>query len=74
MVLTENAQRLLRIEAKLDVILGHLEISFDPKHQIQALAHAGDKIAAIRLHRACFTSGLADAKKYVEELGRSTKR
>jgi hypothetical protein len=68
MILTDNTQRLLRIEAKLDAVLKHLGIQFDPREEIAKLANNHDKIGAIRLHRSCFNSNLAAAKKEVEKL------
>ena len=68
MILTDNTQRLLRIEAKLDAVLNHLGIEFNPRDQIAKLAKNHDKIGAIRLHRSCFNSDLAEAKKDVEKL------
>jgi hypothetical protein len=68
MLLTGNTQCLLRIEAKLDALLGHLNIDFDPDQPVERLAKAGDKIAAIRLHRSFHGSSLADAKSQVEAM------
>jgi hypothetical protein len=69
MVLTENTQSLLRIEAKLDAIIKHLKLDFDPDAAIRKLAKNGNKIGAIRLHRSVHGSGLAEAKKKVEAMG-----
>jgi ribosomal protein L7/L12 len=69
MLLTENTQRLLRIEAKLDAIFNHLKIEFDPDQAIRKLAKKGDKIGAIRLHRSAHGSDLAEAKRQVEAIG-----
>jgi hypothetical protein len=69
MLLTENTQRLLRIEAKLDAIINHLKIDFDPDQAIRKLAQQGDKIGAIRLHRSAHGSGLVEAKRQVEAIG-----
>lgn len=68
MVLTENTQALLRIEAKLDALMKHLKVNFKPDEAIQKLAQQGDKIGAIRLHRSVHGSGLAEAKKKVEAM------
>jgi hypothetical protein len=72
MILTDNTQRLLRLEAKVDAILGHLGVDFDPDKQIGELARNGEKFAAIRLHRSCLGSSLAEAKKHVEEMMSTT--
>ena len=69
MLLTENTQRLLRIEAKLDALIQHLQLDFDPDEAIQQLARKGDKIGAIRLHRSAHGSGLVEAKEQVEAMG-----
>ena len=69
MLLTENTQRLLRIEAKLDAIIEHLKLDFNPDEAIQKLAKEGDKIGAIRLHRSFHGIGLVEAKKRVETMG-----
>lgn len=67
-MLTGNTQILLRIEAKLDSLLEHLNLEFNPDTAIGRLAAEGDKIEAIRLHRSCYGSSLLDAKKSVEAM------
>jgi hypothetical protein len=68
MLLTENTQRLLRIEAKLDAIIEHLQLEFQPDQAIEELVKTGEKIAAIRLHRSFHGSGLVEAKEQVESM------
>ena len=68
MLLTDNTQRLLRIEAKLDAIIKHLNVAFDPVEAVAILVRRGDKIGAIRLHRSLFGSDLAEAKQQVEAM------
>jgi hypothetical protein len=67
-MLTDSAQRLLRIESKLDAILKHLNISWDPNEQIAKLAKERNTLGAIRLHRSCYNSNLSAAKKEVARL------
>jgi len=57
------------MEAKLDVLIKHLKLDFNPDEAIQKLAKKGDKIGAIKLHRSFHGSGLADAKRRVEAMG-----
>ena len=67
-MLTDNSQRLHRIEAKLDAVIQHLNIVFDPNQAINKLRKKGDKIGAVKLHRSFFGSSLVDAKKSVEAM------
>ncbi len=69
-MLTENTRTLLRIETKLDALLGHLKLDFNPEAAIAKLAKQGDKIGAIKLHRSVPDSSLVDAKKQVESMGK----
>ncbi len=77
----EEAERLGRIEAKLDLILDHLGVEFpdprDLKHldeETRALADAGGKIAAIKRYRETSGAGLRDARlavtAYLRDRGR----
>jgi ribosomal protein L7/L12 len=68
MVLTENTQRLLRIETKLDAVIQHLKLNFTPDEFIRKLAQTGDKIEAMRLHRSFHGSSLVEAKNKVEAM------
>jgi hypothetical protein len=65
---------LSRLEAKLDALLKHAGIQFDPyadapQPVIDAL-HRGKKIEAIKEYRTATGAGLHEAKDYVEELQR----
>jgi hypothetical protein len=66
----EDAVRLRRLEQKLDLILGKLEITFTETWNLpaeaRARADAGDKIGAIKVHREATGVGLAEAKYDVE--------
>jgi len=63
-----------RLEAKLDALLRHHGIEFDPyadlpPRVVDALRR-GRKIEAIKEYRAATGTGLKEAKDYVEELER----
>jgi ribosomal protein L7/L12 len=63
--------RLSRIEGKLDVILKHLGLQFDPLREIPveviAALREGRKIEAIKRYREATGAGLAEAKDQIEE-------
>lgn len=60
--------RLDRVERQLRAILDHFQIELpdDGLAEVRKLAAAGEKIAAIKLHRQLTGSGLLEAKQYVE--------
>lgn len=65
---------LSRMNVKLDALLKHAGIEFDPYADVapeivQALDQ-GKKIEAIKLYRAATGVGLKEAKEFVEELQR----
>jgi ribosomal protein L7/L12 len=65
-----HAARLRRIEAKLDLVLAHLGISYAEEGVSEAVRQAidrGEKIQAIKIHREETGVGLAEAKRAVEE-------
>jgi ribosomal L7/L12-like protein len=69
-----DGRTLSRLEAKVDALLAHEGIRFDPYAEapprvIDAL-HRGQKIEAIKEYRAATGAGLKEAKEYVEELQR----
>jgi ribosomal protein L7/L12 len=69
-----EARALGRVEAKLDAILKHQGIQFDPYAEvppkvIEAL-QSGQKIEAIREYRVATGIGLKEAKERVEEIWR----
>lgn len=74
MLLTENTQQLLRIEAKLDLLMRHLKVEFDATEAVAGLARDGKTLAAMRLHRSCFKSSIAAAKKDVDRLSAKPAR
>jgi len=65
---------LSRLEAKLDVLLKHEGIQFDPYADapppVCDALRRGKKIEAIKEYRAATGAGLKEAKDYVEELQR----
>ena len=72
--LHRRLDRLSRIEGKLDALLKHSGIRFDPFDGFPAQALAalkeGRKIEAIRHYRQATGAGLAEAKEAVEEAQR----
>ena len=63
-------ENLRRVEAKLDLILSHLNIEFMPyqgKEWQELAAEPGQKIAAIKAYREETGVGLKEAKDAVEE-------
>ena len=65
---------LSRIDAKLDALLEHSGIKYDPLEHVhdevvEALKR-GDKIQAIKVYRAVTGIGLKEAKEYVEDVQR----
>ncbi len=65
---------LSRLEAKLDALLKHQGIRFDPYADVPPpvldALRRGKKIDAIKEYRAATGAGLQEAKDYVEELQR----
>lgn len=72
--LHRRLDRLSRIEGKLDALLKHSSIRFDPLDGFPAEALAalkqGRKIEAIKHYRQATGAGLAEAKDAVEEAQR----
>lgn len=69
---------LARLEAKVDALLKHAGIAFDPFAEtpqpvVDAL-RAGDRILAIKHYRQATGVGLREAKDYVDELVRRAAR
>ncbi len=64
--------RLCRVEAKLDLLLKHAGLAFDPKAEAPAgvleALERGQKIEAIKLYREATGVSLAEAKVFVEDL------
>jgi hypothetical protein len=70
----QRLNALSRLNGKLDALLQHAGIEFDPYGDVapeiaQALER-GKKIEAIKLYRAASGVGLKEAKEFVEELQR----
>ncbi len=69
-----HLRALSRLEAKLDALLKHQGIQFDPYADLAPSVldalHRGTKIEAIKAYRAVSGAGLKEAKEYVEELQR----
>lgn len=65
---------LSRLEGKLDALLKHQGIRFDPygevPHAVLDALRRGKKIEAIKEYRAATGAGLEEAKEYVEEVQR----
>jgi len=70
----QDVRALSRIEGKLDALLKHEGIKFDPfadlPPSVLDALHRGKKIEAIKESRAATGVGLKEAKEYVEELQR----
>jgi hypothetical protein len=64
--------RLRRIENKLDLVMQHLGLKYEPPEfygmtaEARTLADAGQKIAAIKVYREETGAGLKEAKDAVE--------
>jgi hypothetical protein len=69
-----NARILSRLEGKLDALLKHQGIDFDPYSDLPASVldalRRGKKIEAIKEYRLATGAGLREAKDFIEELQR----
>jgi ribosomal protein L7/L12 len=67
-----HARALSRLESKLDALLKHEGIQFDPYSEVPPSVldalRRGKKIEAIKEYRAATGAGLEEAKDYVEEV------
>jgi len=76
--LERRLDRLSRLEAKLDALLGHEGISFDPLRDVppdvQDALHQGQRILAIKRLREATGLGLKEAKEAVDEMRRRAVR
>jgi ribosomal protein L7/L12 len=74
MKLQKRLRQLSIVDAKVDALLKHAEIEFDPFEQVnQEVIDAiknGSKIEAIRLYKESSGVSLKEAKEYVEEFQR----
>ena len=72
--LNKRLTKLSRLDAKLDVLLKHAGLEFDPLENVmQEIIDAlksRKKIQAIRCYREASGVGLKEAKEYIEELQR----
>jgi hypothetical protein len=69
---SDLVKRQLRTEAKVDLLLKHAGITYDPHANVPAgvldALRAGQKIEAIRLYRQATGADLKTAKEFVESL------
>jgi hypothetical protein len=69
-----QSRALSRVEAKLDALLKHEGVRFDPYADLPPSVldalHRGRKIEAIKKYRQASGVGLKEAKEYIEELQR----
>jgi ribosomal protein L7/L12 len=74
--LQKQAGALTRIEAKLDLLLGNENLTYEPLANVPAAVadaiQRGEKIEAIKLYREATGVGLKEAKDYVEEIQRKS--
>jgi ribosomal protein L7/L12 len=72
--LENRVAKLSRIEAKLDALLAHSGIEYDPcegvEDQIIEALKAGNKIEAIKCYRESSGESLKAAKEHIEEIQR----
>jgi hypothetical protein len=72
--LEQRFNRLSRLDAKLDALLKHAGIQFDPYRDVAPAVkdalRRGKKIEAIKHYRAATGADLREAKEFVEELQR----
>ena len=66
--------KLSRLEAKVDVLLKHAGIAYDPyenlSDEVIRAVQQGEKIQAIKHYRAETGVGLREAKEFIEEVQR----
>ena len=66
--------RLSRVDAKLDLLLKHSGLEFDPyrnlPHGVAEAVQSGKKIEAIKRYREATAVGLKEAKEFIEEIQR----
>jgi ribosomal protein L7/L12 len=70
----KQVRALLRIEAKLDLLLKHASIKYDPDGnlppEVVDAVRSGEKILAIKRYRQATGVGLKEAKDVIEEYQR----
>ena len=73
-VLHKRLDAFSRLDGKLDALLEHAGIQFDPYRNVPASVvtalERGQKIEAIKNYRAATGAGLKEAKEFVEEVQR----
>ena len=73
-MLERRVATISRLDAKLDAVLRHAGVPFDPYENVSAdvvdALRRGQKIEAIKYYRAVTGAGLKDAKDFVEEVQR----
>ncbi|GEM_PF-4206424 len=62
--------RLLQLERKVDLLLRHLGLEYDPLDLVGELARAGQTYQAIRAYRAATGASIEQARRAVETLQR----
>ena len=69
-----NAQRIARLETKIDLLLAHAGLTYEPfKGVPEAVVEAlkdGRKILAIKRYREATGTGLKEAKDFIDSLER----
>jgi ribosomal protein L7/L12 len=69
-----HARALSRLESKVDALLKHQSVNFDPYSDVPASVidalRRGEKIEAIKQYRSATGVGLKEAKERVEDLQR----
>jgi ribosomal protein L7/L12 len=74
--LEKRLDAMSRLDGKLDALLRHAGIRFDPYAEVPAPVAAalerGEKIMAIKHYREATGAGLKEAKEFVEEVQRRT--
>ena len=69
-----NAQRIARLETKIDLLLAHAGLTYEPfKGVPEAVVEAlkdGQKILAIKRYREATGTGLKEAKDFIDSLER----
>lgn len=74
--LQQRLNRLSRLDAKVDALLKHAGIEFDPYYDVPAdvreALNRGERILAIKRFREATGAGLKDAKGFVDEVRRRT--
>lgn len=74
----KESARLRRIEAKLDLLIKHAGLTYDPYANlplvVQEAIRRGEKVTAIKLYRDATGVDLAEAKEAVEDLMAASRK